>query len=48
MKIYKRTPNQKKILEGMDKIYDKLIEFKKKANSELIVIKDNQIVRIKP
>jgi hypothetical protein len=48
MKTYKRTPNQKKILEGMDKIYDKLIEFKKKANSELIVIKDNQIVRIKP
>lgn len=48
MKTYKRTPNQKKILEGMDKIYDKLIEFKKKTNSELIVIKDNQIVRIKP
>ena len=48
MKTYKRTSNQKKILEGMDKIYDKLIEFKKKANSELIVIKDNQIVRIKP
>ncbi|WP_395059028.1 hypothetical protein [Flavobacterium sp.] len=48
MNTYKRTPNQKKILEGMDKIYDKLIEFKKKANSELIVIKDNQIVRIKP
>ena len=48
MKTYKRTPNQKKILEGMDKIYDRLIEFKKKANSELIVIKDNQIVRIKP
>ena len=48
MKTYKRTSNQKKILEGMDKIYDRLIEFKKKANSELIVIKDNQIVRIKP
>ena len=48
MKTYKRTSNQKKILEGMDKVYDKLIEFKKKVNSELIVLKDNQIVRIKP
>jgi hypothetical protein len=48
MKTYKRTENQTKILEGMDKVYDKLIEFKKKMNSELIVLKDNKIVRIKP
>jgi hypothetical protein len=48
MGTYKRTANQKKILEGMDKIYDKLIEFKRKSNSELIVLKDNKIVRIKP
>ena len=48
MKEYKRTPNQTKILEGMDKVYDKLIEFKKKMNSELVILKDNQIVRVKP
>lgn len=48
MKAHKRTPNQKKILEGMDKVYEKLIEFKKKMNSELIILKDNQIVREKP
>jgi hypothetical protein len=42
------TPNQTKILEGMDKVYDKLIEFKKKMNSELVIIKDNKIIRIKP
>ena len=48
MKPYKRTLNQTKILEGMDKVYEKLIEFKKKMNSELVILKDNQIVRIKP
>jgi len=48
MKEYKRTPNQTKILEGMDKVYDKLIEFKKKMNSELVILKDNKITRIKP
>lgn len=48
MKTPKRTENQTKILNGMDKVYEKLIEFKKKMNSDLIVLKDNQIVRIKP
>lgn len=27
---HKITPTQKKVLEGMDKVYEKLIEFKKK------------------
>jgi len=44
----KMTPNQTKILEGMDKVYDKLIEFKKKMNSELVILKDNKITRVKP
>lgn len=48
MKTPNRTENQTKILEGMDKVYEKLIEFKKKMNSELVVLKDNKIVRIKP
>lgn len=48
MKTYNRTQNQTKILNGMDKVYDKLIEFKKKMNSEIIILKDNKIVRIKP
>ena len=48
MKTHKMTPNQTKILEGMDKVYDKLIEFKKKMNSELVILKDNKIIRIKP
>jgi len=48
MKEYKRTSTQTKILEGMDMVYEKLIEFKKKMNSELVVIQDDKIVRIKP
>jgi hypothetical protein len=48
MKAYKRTENQKKILEAMDKVWAKLIDFKKKMNSELVVLKDGKIVRIKP
>ena len=37
-----------KILSGPDRIYDKLIEFKKQKSSELVVLKDGKIVRIKP
>ena len=48
MKTYKRTSNQIKIIEGMDKFYDKLIEFKKKMDSELVILKEDKIVRIKP
>ncbi len=48
MKTYKRTPNQTKIIEGMDKVYENLIEFKKKMNSELVILKEDKIVRIKP
>ncbi|WP_170111545.1 hypothetical protein [Flavobacterium faecale] len=48
MKTFKRTENQRKIIEGMDKVYEKLIEFKKKMNSEMVILKDNKIVRVKP
>lgn len=37
-----------KIVAGMDKVYERLIAFKKQKNSELVVIRDNKIVRIKP
>jgi hypothetical protein len=47
-KAHKRTPNQTRILEGMDKVYEKLIEFKKKMNSELVIMKDGKIIRVKP
>jgi len=37
-----------KILKGLELVYEKLLEEKKAKNSELIVIRDNQIVTIKP
>ena len=48
MKEYKQTEKQKKLLEGLEKVYERLIEFKKKMNSELVILKDNQIVKVKP
>ncbi len=37
-----------KILKGLEKVYEKLLEFKKAKNSELVVLRDNKIVKIKP
>ncbi len=37
-----------KILKGLEKVYEKLIEFKKAKNSELVVLRDNKVVKIKP
>jgi hypothetical protein len=48
MKEHVRSANQQKILEAMDKVYEKLIEYKKRMNSELVVMKDGKIVKIKP
>ena len=48
MKEYKRTEKQEKIITGMELVYERLIAFKKKMNSELVILKDNKVVRIKP
>jgi hypothetical protein len=37
-----------KILKGLEKVYVKLLEYKKSKNSELVVLRDNKIVKIKP
>ena len=44
----KHIDEKNKILKGFDKVYEKLIEFKKAKNSELVIIRDNKIVKIKP
>jgi len=48
MKKTIRTAHQTKILEALDKVYENLIAYKKKMNSELVVMRDDKIVRIKP
>lgn len=37
-----------KIISGLDKAYEKLIEYKKQKNTELVIMQDNKIVKIKP
>lgn len=37
-----------KIIQGLEKTYEKLIEFKKDKNSPLIVSKDNKVVEVDP
>ena len=44
----KHTDEKNKILKGLEKVYEKLIEFKKAKKSELVIIRDNKIVKIKP
>ena len=46
--VKKQIELRDKILAGLEITYKKLIEFKKQKNSELVVLKNNQIVRIKP
>ena len=46
--IDKQTEMHNKILVGLEKAYEKLIEFKKQKNTELVVMKDNKIVKLKP
>ncbi len=43
-----QTEEKRKILEGLEKVYEKLLEFKRLQNSELVVLRDNKIVKIKP
>ena len=37
-----------KIIYGLEKVYEKLIEFKKQKDTEIVIMKDNKIVRVKP
>lgn len=46
--VEQQIEEKNKILKGLEKVYDKLLEFKKTKNSELVVLRDNKIVKIKP
>jgi hypothetical protein len=47
-KIERQKELFEKIMAGLDKTYQKLIEFKKQKKSELVVLRDGKIVRLKP
>ncbi len=46
--IDKQIEEKNKIIKGLEKAYEKLIEFKRSKNSVLVVIRDNKIVKISP
>jgi len=37
-----------KILKGLETAYEKMLELKKQKNSELVIIRENKIIKIKP
>lgn len=37
-----------KIVKGLEKVYERLLEFKKIKNSELVIMQGDKIVKIKP
>lgn len=48
MKTEERDSRKAKILSGLELAYKKMVQFKKEKNSEIVIIKDNKIVRVKP
>ena len=43
-----KIERRNKIIFGLEKAYQKMLEFKKQKNSVIVIIRDNKIVRIKP
>jgi hypothetical protein len=43
-----QTEEKNKILKGLEKVYEKLLEFKKQKKTELVIMQGNKIVKIKP
>ena len=38
----------KRIFLGLEKAYEKMIQLKKQKQTELVILQDNKVVRIKP
>ena len=43
-----KIDQRNKILKGLEKAYDKLILVKKEKNADLVILKDDKIVHVKP
>jgi len=48
MTIKDKIEQRNKILMGLKISFKKLIEFKKRNNSKLIILKDNEVVSVNP
>ncbi|SFJ76489.1 hypothetical protein [Myroides guanonis] len=43
-----KEERRNKILKGLEVAYQKMIELKRKNNSEIVIVKEGKIVKIKP
>lgn len=48
MTTQNKVERRNKILKGLEKAYEKMLEFKRKNDSEVVIIRDNKIIKIKP
>lgn len=46
--VKKQIELRDKILAGLEITYKKLIEFKKQKNTEIVIMRDNKIIKINP
>ena len=44
----KQIEMKEKLTKGFEKVYEKLIEFKKEKKSELVIMQGNKIVKVRP
>ena len=44
----KQIELKNKIVKGLEIVYERLIIYKREKNSELVIMKGNKIVKIKP
>lgn len=46
--VEKQLEPRNKILLGLENVYVRLIEFKKQRNTELVIMKGSNVVKVKP
>lgn len=45
--VEKQLEMRDKILDGLDKVYEKLLEYKKQKNTELVIMENDKIIKLK-
>ena len=48
MKAESKLERRNKILLGLEKSYKKMLEFKKQKKSEVVILREGKIVRLRP
>jgi len=48
MNLEEQLERQEKIIAGLKIAYERMLEFKRQKNSEVVIMRDGKIVRFKP